>query len=320
MTPADSPNVPTVAPPTTDSSPRQRARQVLPDALRHATVLSLLRLSVAEDVAPEGDWTPDEKAAARDVTSTATLDAEARLEGRLVAKESGVVAGLPLARALFRLVDPDLTLSPVVEEGDRIEAGQTVADVSGPGRSLLTAERPTLNFVGRLSGIATLTRRFADAVAHTDADILDTRKTLPGHRRPDKYAVRQGGGRNHRMGLHDMVLVKDNHIDGAGGITEAVQRVREMHGDAYPIEVEVTTLDELDEALALSPEYILLDNMGLDTLRRAVARTDGRVPLEASGGVTLDAVQSVAETGVDRISVGALTHSAEAFDVSIRAA
>jgi nicotinate-nucleotide pyrophosphorylase (carboxylating) len=207
-----------------------------------------------------------------------------------------------------------------VAEGDRIEARQTVAEVSGPGRSLLTAERPALNFVGRLSGIATLTRRFVDAVAHTDADILDTRKTLPGHRRPDKYAVRQGGGQNHRMGLHDMVLIKDNHIDGAGGITEAVQRVRKTHGDDYPIEVEVKTLDELDEALALSPEFILLDNMALDTLRRAVERTDGRVPLEASGGVTLGTVQSVAETGVDRISVGALTHSTEAFDVSIRAA
>ena len=195
-----------------------------------------------------------------------------------------------------------------------------MATVAGSGRALLTAERPALNFVGRLSGIATHTRRFVDAVAHTDADILDTRKTLPGHRRPDKYAVRQGGGRNHRMGLHDMVLIKDNHIDGAGGITEAVRRTRETHDDTYPVEVEVKTLDELDEALALSPDVILLDNMALDTLRRAVERTDGRVPLEASGGVTLDTVSAVAETGVDAISVGALTHSAEAFDVSIRVA
>jgi len=298
----------------------QPVRRPLPEALRHPSVFALLRLSIAEDVDPEGNWSPDEDAAAQDVTSTATLDAEDRLEGRLVAKESGVIAGLPLARALFRLVDPDLRLSPVVEEGDRVEPGQTVASVSGPGPSLLTAERPALNFVGRLSGIATLTRRFVDAVAHTGADILDTRKTLPGHRRPDKYAVRQGGGRNHRMGLHDMILVKDNHIDGAGGITEAVQRTRKAHGDAYPIEVEVKTLDELDEALALSPDYVLLDNMDLDMLRRAVDQTSGRVPLEASGGVTLDTVQAIAETGVDAISVGALTHSAEAFDVSIRAA
>ncbi len=302
------------------SSIPQPVRRILPVALRHPSVFTLLQLSIAEDVDPEGNWSPDEDAAARDVTSVATLDAEDRLEGRLVAKESGVIAGLPLARALFRLVDPDLTLSPLVEEGDQIEAGQTIASVSGPGPSLLTAERPALNFVGRLSGIATRTRRFVDAVAHTDADILDTRKTLPGHRRPDKYAVRQGGGRNHRMGLHDMVLIKDNHIDGAGGITEAMQRTRETHGDTYPIEVEVKTLDELDEALALSPDVILLDNMALDTLRQAVERTDERVPLEASGGVTLDTVSAVAETGVDAISVGALTHSASALDVSIRAA
>jgi len=254
-----------------------------------------------------------------DVTSVATLDPDARLEGHLVAKEPGVAAGLPVARALFRLLDTDLTLSPAVGEGERVEAGQAVATVSGPGRALLTAERPALNFVGRLSGIATLTRRFVDAVAHTDADILDTRKTLPGHRRTDKYAVRQGGGCNHRMGLHDMVLIKDNHIDGAGGITEAVRRTRETHGDTYPIEIEVKTLDELDEALSLSPDIILLDNMALDTLRRAVERTDGHVPLEASGGVTLDTVQAVAETGVDRISVGRLTHSASTLDVSIRA-
>ena len=297
----------------------ERARRVLPDALRHPSVFTLLRLSVAEDVDPEGDWRPDEAAAARDVTSTATLDSSTHLDGHLTAKEDGVVAGLPLAQALFRLVDSDLMLRPEVDEGTRVAAGQTVATVAGPGRALLTAERPALNFVGRLSGIATLTRQFVDAVAHTDADILDTRKTLPGHRRPDKYAVRQGGGRNHRMGLHDMVLVKDNHIDGAGGITEAMQRVRERHGDQYPIEVEVKTLDELEEALALAPDLLLLDNMTPDTLRRAVTRTDGRVPLEASGGVTLDTVSDVAETGVDAISVGALTHSAHALDVSIRA-
>ena len=302
------------------SSPAlHRARDVLPEALRHPTVLALLRLSVAEDVAPDGDWTPGASPPARnDVTSTATLDPETHLKGRLLAKEDGVVAGLPLARALFRLVDERLTLTPRVEEGDRVEAGQTVAAVAGPGAPLLTAERPALNLVGRLSGIATLTRRFVDAVAHTGADILDTRKTLPGARRPNKYAVRQGGGRNHRLGLFDMVLIKDNHIDGAGGITAAVERVRAEHGDRYPIEVEVKTLDELEEALALSPDVILLDNMDLPTLREAVARTDDSVPLEASGNVTLDTVASVAETGVDRISVGALTHSASTLDLSIR--
>ena len=297
----------------------RRARDVLPEALQHATVLSLLRLSIAEDVDPEGDWTPGRYAPARnDVTSAPILDSDTRVNGRLLAKEDGVVAGLPLARALFQLVDERLALTPAVEDGERVAAGQTVATVMGPGAPLLTAERPALNLVGRLSGIATLTHRFVDAVAHTDADILDTRKTLPGARRPNKYAVRQGGGKNHRFGLFDMVLVKDNHIDSAGGISEALQRVRAEHGDRYPIEVEVKTLDELDEALALSPDFILLDNMDPPTLREAVRRTDGAVPLEASGNVTLDTVATVAETGVARISVGALTHSASTLDLSIR--
>ena len=309
----------TVNEPTSAASPRDRAWRALPDALRHPSVLSLLRLSVAEDVAAEGEWWAGPESPARhDVTSTATLEPDSRLEGRLFAKEAGVVAGLPLADALCRLVEPALQFAPSVEEGEQVEAGRSLATIEGPGRALLTAERPAINFVGRLSGIATLTRRFVDAVSHTEADILDTRKTLPGHRRPDKYAVRQGGGHNHRMGLYDMVLIKDNHIDGAGGITEAVRRVRETHGDAYSIEVEVNTLDELEEALALGPDYLLLDNMSPETLRRAVERTDGRVPLEASGGVTLDTASTIAETGVDAISVGALTHSAEVLDVSLR--
>lgn len=301
------------------SPPIHRAREALPEALRHPTVLTLLQLTVAEDVDPDGAWTPDAyNPATNDVTSMATLDAGAHLEGQLLARESGVVAGLPLVRALFRLVDDRLALRSAVEEGERVEAGQTVATVAGPGPPLLTAERPALNLLGRLSGIASLTRRFVDAVAHTDATILDTRKTLPGARRPNKYAVRQGGGRNHRLGLFDMALIKDNHIDGAGGITEAVRRVREQHGDQYPIEVEVKTLDELAEALALAPDFVLLDNMEPPTLREAVTRTDGQVPLEASGNVTLDSVATVAETGVDRISVGALTHSAKTLDLSIR--
>jgi nicotinate-nucleotide pyrophosphorylase (carboxylating) len=292
---------------------------MLPEALRHPTVLSLLRRSVAEDVDPDGTWTPEAFAPSRtDVTSRATLPADARLEGRLVAKEDGILAGLPLARALFTIVDEQLELRAIPEEGRPVAAGETVATVSGPGRALLTAERPALNLVGRLSGIATLTRRFVDAVAHTEARILDTRKTLPGARRPNKYAVRQGGGHNHRLGLFDMVLVKDNHIDGAGGITAALRRVRDQYGDQYPVEVEVNTLDELAEALAASPDLVLLDNMEPPTLRRAVERTDGQVPLEASGTVTLDTVATVAETGVDRISVGALTHSAPTLDLSIR--
>ena len=306
--------------PTAALPPRQRARRALPEALRRPPGLSLLRCAIAEDVGADEDWRPDGPPPARhDVTSDATLDPDASLDGTLVAKEAGVIAGLPVAEALLQLVDAGLTLTPQVEEGAEVESGTTIASVSGPGPALLTAERPALNFVGRLSGIATLTRRYVDAVAHTDADILDTRKTLPGHRHTDKYAVRQGGGRNHRMGLYDMVLIKDNHIDAAGGVAEAVSRARKAHGDEYPIEVEVSTLNELDEALPLAPDVILLDNMTPPTLREAVARTDGHVSLEASGGVTLDTVRSVAETGVDAISVGALTHSAETLDVSMRA-
>ena len=298
----------------------QRVYRVLPETLQHPTVASLLRLSVAEDVDPRGEWHPGGEVPAPhgDVTSRATLDPGADLDGRLVAKEDGIAAGLPVAQAVFQLVDPALTLSPAVEDGDRVDAGQEVATVAGPGPSLLTAERPALNFVGRLSGIATRTRRFVDAVAHTGADILDTRKTLPGHRRLDKYAVRQGGGRNHRMGLYDMVLIKENHIDGAGGIAAALRRARDAQGDRYPIQVEVSTLAELEEALAGVPDLILLDNMSPDTLSRAVEQAGGQVRLEASGNVTLDTVREVAETGVDRISVGALTHSADALDLSIR--
>jgi len=297
----------------------ERAREVLPDALRHRTVLSLLQLSIAEDVDPAGEWTPGAyDPSKKDVTSAATLAENAQLEGRLVAKEEGVMAGLPLARALLALVNARLSLEAHTDDGARVEPGETVATVSGPGRGLLTAERPALNLVGRLSGIATLTRRYVDAVSHTDAAILDTRKTLPGARRPNKYAVRQGGGQNHRLGLFDMILVKDNHIDGAGGITDALRRVRDEYGEQYPVEVEVKSLDELEEALAEAPDVILLDNMDLPTLREAVARTDGRVLLEASGNVTLDTVATVAETGVDRISVGALTHSAATLDLSIR--
>lgn len=297
----------------------ERAETTLPESLQHPTVLALLRLSLAEDLHAAGDWTAvaDDPASA-DVTSASTLDPDAQLDGRIVAKEDGVVAGLPVAAAIFALVDADLTLTPQVEEGARVTAGTPLATVSGSGPALLTAERPALNLLGRLSGIATLARRFVDAVEGTGATILDTRKTLPGARRLNKYAVRQGRGQNHRMGLFDQVLIKDNHIDGAGSITAAIERVRDRHGDRYPIEVEVKTLDELDEALALMPDYILLDNMDLATMRTAVERAAGRVPLEASGNVTLATVRAVAETGVDAISVGALTHSAPAFDVSLR--
>jgi nicotinate-nucleotide pyrophosphorylase (carboxylating) len=236
----------------------------------------------------------------------------------VVAKADGVVAGLPLAHALSRLVAEALTVDRHVADGDHVAAGDPIMTIAGPGRALLTAERPALNVLGHLSGIATLTNRYVEAVAHTDAAILDTRKTLPGLRRPHKYAVRQGGGTNHRMGLFDMVLIKDNHIDAAGGVDAALRRAREAHGDQYPVEIEVDSLDGVEAALPHTPDIVLLDNMDCPALRKAVDRADDAVALEASGGITLDTVAEVAETGVDRISVGALTHSAPALDVSMR--
>lgn len=291
----------------------------LPPLLQHPTVAALLQQCLAEDASPSGTWAPAHGSPAEnDVTSAATVPAEAQLRGTLIAKEDGLLAGLPLARALCQMVDPSLTVEANRSDGDRVAAGDTIATIDGPGRSLLTAERPALNLLGHLSGIASLTRRYVEAVAHTSAAILDTRKTLPGLRRPNKYAVQQGGGTNHRLGLFDMVLIKENHIDAAGGVAAALQQARETHGDQYPVEIEVTTLDELDAALPLAPDIVLLDNMDLPTLREAVARTPDAVALEASGGITLETVAAVAETGVDRISVGALTHSAPALDLSLR--
>jgi nicotinate-nucleotide pyrophosphorylase (carboxylating) len=208
----------------------------------------------------------------------------------------------------------------LVQDGQHIRPGLVLARVSGPARSILTAERTALNFLQRMSGIATLTQRYVAAVQDTAAVILDTRKTAPGLRLLDKWAVRLGGGQNHRLGLYDMVLIKDNHIVAAGGITAAVTRVRarlQGLGSGMEIEVEVKDLVELEEALGLGLDRIMLDNMTLQEMRQAVEMTDRRVPLEASGGVDLDTVRGIAETGVDYISVGALTHSASALDVSL---
>ncbi|MFP4229010.1 MAG: carboxylating nicotinate-nucleotide diphosphorylase [Salinivenus sp.] len=305
--------------PSSSPEPDAAVRSVLPDSLQHPTVDALLRRCVAEDVDPTGTWpASDDPTATGDVTSAATVPPDAHLTGTLLSKDDGVVAGLPLIRALCRLVDESLSVDVRVQEGDRVTPGDVLATIHGPGRALLTAERPALNLLADLSGVATKTRQYVEAVAHTDAAILDTRKTRPGMRRPHKYAVRQGGGTNHRMGLFDMVLVKENHIAAAGGVAQALRQVRDAHGDQYPIEVEVTTLDELTAALPLSPDIVLLDNMDLPTLRRAVDRAGDAVALEASGGITLDTVADVADTGVDRISVGALTHSAPALDLSLR--
>ncbi|MBN2147953.1 MAG: carboxylating nicotinate-nucleotide diphosphorylase [Anaerolineales bacterium] len=297
----------------------EQALAVLPFVLRHAAVLTILQLALAEDLSRDADWAGlAGEPAAGDVTSTATILPAACLNGRISAKADGVVAGLPVAHAVFLLVDPGIAFEAQVQDGQRVVAGDLLAEVKGPGRSLLAAERCALNFIGRISGIATLTRQFVDAVAGTRAVILDTRKTAPGMRHLDKYAVRMGGGSNHRMGLYDMAMVKDNHIDGAGGIALAVERLRQLYGGKIPIEVEVKNLEELEIALGLPIERIMLDNMDLATMREAVARTAGRVALEASGNVSLQTVRSIAETGVDFISSGALTHSAPVLDISMR--
>jgi nicotinate-nucleotide pyrophosphorylase (carboxylating) len=252
-----------------------------------------------------------------DITSEAIFAPSDRGSARFMVKAEGILAGLPAVEAVFRTLDPTAEIALKMRDGDTVKPGDIVAEVSASVIALLSGERTALNLMQRASGIATLTRRYVDAVAGTRARIHDTRKTAPALRELDKYAVKAGGGENHRIGLHDMFLVKNNHIDRAGSITAAVQRIRAKQMPQQ-IMVEVRDLRELDEALALKPDFILLDNMDPGEMREAVTRTRGRVPLEASGGITLETVRAVAETGVDRISVGALTHSVTALDISMR--
>jgi nicotinate-nucleotide pyrophosphorylase (carboxylating) len=252
-----------------------------------------------------------------DITSDSIFDASDAAHAYLLAREEGVLAGLPFARAVFASLDSSATFDAAASEGSRVAPGDVIARIRGPVRALLAGERTALNLLQRAAGIATSTRRYVDAVEGTKAKIYDTRKTAPGLRALDKYAVRAGGGENHRYGLMDMVLIKNNHIDRAGSIRAAVSAVRSA-GRQEKVMVEVRTMVELEEALAMEPDFILLDNMTPDALRASVERVAGAVPLEASGGVTLDSVRTVAECGVDRISVGALTHSARALDISMR--
>lgn len=255
-----------------------------------------------------------------DVTSTWILSPSQKLAGQFVAKEAGIVAGLEVVRVVFRLLDGQVTMTGEVADGDRVAPGDVLAEVEGPGSALLGGERVALNFLQRMSGIATMTRRYVEAVRGTKATILDTRKTAPGLRLLDKMAVRAGGGSNHRWGLSDMVLIKDNHISAAGGVEMAIAAVDARNAQGLPVEVEVKTLEELEQALSFRVDRIMLDNMDLEDTRRAVEMTGGRVPLEASGGMTLDRVPDVAAAGVDYISVGALTHSVRALDISLEIA
>ena len=259
----------------------------------------------------------DEDVGSGDVTTNSTVPADATAQVQIIAKQAGVVAGLDVARTVFRQFDYEIIFTQRVSDGEEVSQGQVLAEVSGSVRALLTGERTALNFLGRMSGIATLTRQFVDAVKGTDAVILDTRKTAPGLRATDKLAVVYGGGENHRHGLFDMVLLKDNHIDFAGSLAEAVRRVRAT-GTNLEIEVEARSIKEVREALAMKVERILLDNMTPEMMREAVRLTNGASRLEASGNVTLATVREIAETGVNYISVGALTHSARTLDVSLK--
>ena len=252
-----------------------------------------------------------------DITSETIFDSADRGKAEFVIKAPGVIAGLEFAELTFATLDSSARFLAKVEDGAIVNPGQIIGEINASIIALLSGERTALNFLQRASGIATMTRRYVDAVSGTNAKIYDTRKTVPGLRMLDKYAVAAGGGENHRLGLHDMYLVKNNHIDRAGSIKAAVERIR-GRATAQTIMVEVRDAKELDEALALRPDFILLDNMSNDEMRAAVKRAGGRVPLEASGGITLDNVRSVAETGVDRISIGALTHSVQALDISMR--
>lgn len=252
-----------------------------------------------------------------DITTDAIFEPGERGRAYFLVKQRGVLAGLRFAGAVFAMLDPESSFRPVLRDGDLVKPGDVVAHVEASVRALLSGERTALNLMQRASGIATVTRQYVDAVAGTKARIVDTRKTAPGLRALDKYAVRVGGGTNHRIGLFDMFLIKNNHVDRAGSITAAVERIRAT-GRREPVMVEVRDLRELDETALLRPDFILLDNMSHDDMREAVRRVGGRIPLEASGGITLENVREVAETGVDRISIGALTHSVIALDISLR--
>ena len=290
-----------------DRLPAALLRELSDAGLDPAAVHSGIVAALAEDLPGVGD----------DITSLATIPATARGRADFAAREPGVVAGLGVAALVFHeVMGDDVEVSDRLDDGGSVAEGDVVMRVAGPVRGLLTAERTALNYASHLSGIATATAAWVEAVAGTRAGVLDTRKTLPGHRALQKYAVRCGGGVNHRFSLSDMAMVKDNHVVAAGGVVPAYQAVRAAYPDV-PVEVEVTDLDQLRALLAAGCDRILLDNMDAATMAEAVAITAGRASLEASGGLTLARAREVAETGVDFISVGALTHSVRVFDLGM---
>ncbi len=277
---------------------------------------AVVHLDLDDEIVAAIARTLDEDIRTGDVTTNAIIAPGAGAVAQIVAKQEGIVSGLAIVQAVFLILDGNINFRLHISDGAKVKSGQLLIELKGSARTILTGERAALNFLGRMSGIATLARRFVEAIAGTGVVVLDTRKTAPGLRAIDKLAVRHGGGRNHRFGLDDMVLIKDNHIDCAGSLSGAIRLVN-ASTRGLEIEVEVKNIQELQEALALGVKRILLDNMSLAHLRQAVAINKGRAKLEASGNVTLNGVREIAETGVDFISVGALTHSARAFDVSL---
>lgn len=253
-----------------------------------------------------------------DPTSNALIPESAMANAAYVARQELVVAGLPVAAELVRLCDPDVRFRMVSTDGEVVEPGAVIAEVEGSARSILIAERTSLNFLQRMSGIASVTRQYVRAVQGTNAEIVDTRKTVPGHRQLDKYSVRCGGGANHRMGLFDAILIKNNHLEFHDSVQSAIRAARDHAGKSLTVEVEVRDQDELADALEAQPDVILLDNFTTEDTRSAVTFVEGRVVLESSGGITLDNVREYAQAGVDRISVGALTHSVVATDINLR--
>ena len=280
------------------------------EILNFDKITELIRSALIEDLGDNGD-----------ITSKAVTQVKTTSTAEIIAKDTGVVAGISIAKQVFLAVDENLEIEEMVTDGDHVEKFQVLLTLKGESDSILIAERTALNFLGRLSGIATMTNKYVEKVKGTSAKILDTRKTTPGWRMLEKYAVTCGGGENHRFGLYDMVLIKDNHIVAAGGITPAVERCRtylKENNISAKIETETQSMADVQEAVALDVDRIMLDNMTADEMKACVEYTDNRIPIEASGNVTLENVRAVAETGVDYISIGALTHSVTCFDTSLK--
>ena len=251
-----------------------------------------------------------------DVTTNSIIGTDEKAGAYMISKADGIVSGLPVAEKVFKYFDSEMKWNPAIKDGDRVQKGDLIVEFSGSLRAILTGERSALNFLQRMSGISTAASKFVEAVKEFNVKILDTRKTAPGQRMLDKYAVKMGGGTNHRIGLYDMVMIKDNHIKAAGSITSAVEKVRGNIPQGMKIEVETTTIDEVNEALEAKADIIMLDNMSLALMKECVEIIDHKALVEASGGVVLDKIKLIAETGVDFISVGALTHSVKALDIS----